>query len=143
MSNIASFLMKHIKYFVEADKLNLNQLNPVDEKGNIPSTNISKNVLVVYVSSYITDDIPTLSEIIEWDEYIKNFNSNVINTLDAKSINAVMSNLFNTSLNIDRVKRYQYAMTVCSSSSSSSCCSSSSCSSSSSSSYFVAYMKLS
>ena len=137
INNIASFLYKHINYFVEADKLNLNQLNPF---GGIPSTNISKNTLVVYVPTRIIDTKPTLSEILNWNDYTKSELSSDI--MDAKTINALMSNLFNNYLAIDRVKRYQYAMTVCSSSSSSSCCSSSSCSSSSSSSYFVAYMKL-
>lgn len=137
INNIASFLFKHINYFVEADHLNLNQLNPF---GSIPSTNISKNTLVIYVPTNIIETKPTLSEILNWENLTEyGLNTDV---MDAKTINALMSNLFNNYLAVDRVKRYQYAMTVCSSSSSSSCCSSSSCSSSSSSSYFVAYMKL-
>jgi hypothetical protein len=138
INNIASFLYKHINYFVEADKLNLNQLNPF---GGIPSTNISKNTLVVYVPTEIIDTKPTLSEILNWKTDYNNSDLSS-DVMDAKTVNALMSNLFNNYLAVDRVKRYQYAMTVCSSSSSSSCCSSSSCSSSSSSSYFVAYMKL-
>lgn len=138
INNIASFLYKHINYFVEADKLNLNQLNPF---GGIPSTNISKNTLVVYVPTNIINSKPTLSEVLNWETDYNNSDLGS-DVMDAKTVNALMSNLFNNYLAVDRVKRYQYAMTVCSSSSSSSCCSSSSCSSSSSSSYFVAYMKL-
>lgn len=138
INNIASFLYKHINYFVEADKLNLNQLNPF---GGIPSTNISKNTLVVYVPTNVINSKPTLSEVLNWETDYNNSDLGS-DVMDAKTVNALMSNLFNNYLAVDRVKRYQYAMTVCSSSSSSSCCSSSSCSSSSSSSYFVAYMKL-